>query len=190
MNLRRFAYALTLVAGISTLALAEDPNRQYEGAKVGQWTLHKAKLNFPGATETNKLTYIWVSAVDGKKVTTIKQSGEEEKHDGKPTGRIDWSKPEKPYTFDPDSSRKDTPPEKAKESDEDLEYKPGKKLKCHKSELSMNQPPMGKITVTRWSSADVPIERLVKLVMKDKDGKDMNVTTLEDYGNEGGKEKK
>ncbi len=198
MNVRHAIYGVAAIIATASFALGEDPKpNAYEGAKVGQWTLSKIKLNFPGMKKPEeKYLYTFITKVDGRKTSFVKQEGEAQRDDkdnplkdAKGEVKILWKAAGKPYTFDADVASKDSAStDKPKESEEELEFK-GKKIKCKKMEHSQNTP-MGKITATFWTNADVPIDHLVKSVQKDPEGHEIQLTTLEDYGQTDGKERK
>ncbi len=168
---------LVLLALVTCLVAARAEDSPLARSKVGEWVLQKQVITGGGAALTLG-TYMWVSKVDGRKVTIMTQPlGADLKT---PSDAAQTSKP-----IDLDKLAADANAKKLGE--EEVEAK-GTKLKCTKSETT-NDTPQGKLTTTTWTSSDVPVYGIVRQIVKDKDGKEVLHTDLADWGADGAKEK-
>ena len=173
-QVRRVIVSLVLFAALAAAAYAGDP-RPLDKAKVGEWVLEKST-----ASGFTSWTYMWISKVEGRRVTVMTQLLKDEKNaiaPGQPT-LVDLDKP--------DGAPKDAP--KPKTSEEEIVVK-GRALKCTKTETETEIQGLGKMTSTVWSSPEIPIYGYAKMVSKDDHQKVVAEMETVDYGHEGAAEK-
>jgi hypothetical protein len=178
VNVRRIAIAAALL--FCALGFARGDEEPLADAKVGEWTLMKQKISWPGGSAVS-FVYAYVSKVDGRKVSVVTQTLNE---DGK-TGLMAGVTTVRDLDKKPEPG--DAKATKATVSYEDLDVN-GKKIKCKKTETEVLTNGVT-ATTTTWVSNDVPVHGLVRLVVKDKDGKEQIATEIVDFGSTGGAEK-
>jgi hypothetical protein len=174
VNARRLALPATFLL-VAALAQAEDAPDPIATAKEGEWVLQKVVSSYGGMTMT-QLLYMWVSKVEGRKLTLGLQIMKDEKRGMMP-----------PFFSPVDLDHREKPAP-AKVSQEDVE-RDGKKLKCWKREEAGVDSPAGKVTTTTWTCKDVPVDGVLRIVSVDKDGKETSRTETIQWGSEGGAEK-
>lgn len=168
---------LALLVLLSCVVAARAEDSPLARSKAGEWVLEKRVIAV-GKDSVTLGVYMWVSSVDGRKVTIMVQPlGADMKT---PSDAAQTAKP-----IDLDKAAQD--PNEKKVGDEEVEAK-GTKLKCKKAETT-NDTPQGKLTTTTWSSGNVPVYGIVRQIVKDKDGKELVHTDLADWGADGAKEK-
>jgi hypothetical protein len=163
---------VVLALSLAVLAVARADDNPLGKSKLGEWIIQKTVIS--GTMTVG--TYMFVSKIDGKKVTIVTQPLKEDMKT--PAGPAQVRQPvdtEKPLPALKDDK---------KVGEEEIELK-GKKLKCKKTENTSES----KTTTTTWSSSEVPIYGIVRQIAKDKDGKEILRSDLVDYGTEGAKEK-
>jgi hypothetical protein len=173
VNVRRPIVALALLALLAP-AFADDA--PIADAKVGEWELMKTTSTLPIGTDV-KFIYLWVSKVEGKKITVMIQTLREDQKTGLAA----------PQASVVDLDKKPDKTSEPKVSDEEIEIK-GKKVRCKKTETTTDTP-KGKVTVVAWTTNEVPVHGIVRQVFRDTDGKEIWRSELVDFGTEGGKEK-
>jgi hypothetical protein len=182
VNVRRPIYAAIVCAALFVVqARADDAKNPLEKAKAGQWVLQKSTMKYGGMTNTS-LSYLWVDRVEGRKVVLKTQTLNP---DGK-TAMM--AATEMPIDLDAKgerSEKKDAA--KPTVTEEEILVK-GKKMKCQKTEVTM-EIAGAKTTSITWTSPEVPVYGTVKSISKDKDGNETSVVETIDWGNEGAKEK-
>ncbi len=173
MNRRPLA---ALAFSLALLAVAHADENPFAKSKVGEWIIQK---NVISGTMTT-IDYVFVSKVDGKKVTLGRQVLN---NDAKTAnGPVRYAQPidtEKPLPASKDEK---------KLGDEEVELK-GKKMKCKKVESTAADSRGDKMTTTTWTSSEIPLYGTVRQIVKDKDGKELLRMDLLDWGAEGGKER-
>jgi hypothetical protein len=173
MITRRFVVALVALAAFAGDASAQSKS-PLENAKTGQWVLQKST-----AAGNTTWLYQWVKAVEGKKITLRTQILNA---DGK-TGMMAGNDSVIELGGQPSTAPApggDAP--KPKITDDEVELK-GKKLKCKKTEIAT-----GPSLSTTWTSDEVPVTGLVKMVAM-ADGKESMRLEVVDYGATDGADK-
>jgi hypothetical protein len=174
VNARRAVLLATFLL-VAALARAEDAPDPIATAKEGEWVYQKIDSNYGGLKLTQFL-YMWVSKVEGRKLTLGLQIMKDEKRGMMP-----------PFFSPVDLDHREKPAP-AKVSQEDVE-RDGKKLHCSKREETGVDSPAGKVTTTTWICSEVPVDGVLRIVSVDKDGKETSRTETTAWGREGGAEK-
>jgi hypothetical protein len=159
----RARLALVLSVVLLAVARAGEP-------KVGEWTLIHEQT---GSIE--KDVYAWLEKADEKTLTVCRQ----ELAPGRATAR---AKPERTEL----AKKPRSVPPGAAVSDDIIEVK-GKKLAVKKVE-NASTIARNKVVTTRWISADVPLDGVVREVVV-REGKEESRRSLLDWGESGGAEK-
>lgn len=180
MNVRWFSPMAVLV-GVVAVAAAEPPARLIERARPGQWILEQQTRVASSRIDT---TYqaTWVDKIDGRKILLRRQAVSADRKTGVTKAvEVVVDLDRKPAEAPRDENRATL------ETDETLVIA-GKTLKCKKVEVVSSDPVLGKHVLLTWTSPDVPLFGLVKLVELDRDGREIARKELLAWGESGGSE--
>ncbi len=171
--------AFALVVAAVGAVHAQDLKR-LESAKMGQWVLQKS-ASLDGAT--NKVVtrnfYQWIDKVDGRKVHLKIQNLSDDGRTGVAPAI------ERVIDLATIAARSDA---NATTTDDLVEVK-GKKLKCRRRvETEFGSKDILSKSI-EWTSTDVPIFGIVKVMLYGQAGKELSRTELKDWGESGGAEK-
>lgn len=178
MNARRLACLAAVVLAVA-VARADDGPDPIATAKEGEWVLQKVDSEY-GGMKITQLLYMWVSRIEGRKITLGLQFLKDDKKHGT-----------QPPFFSPvdldhregQGSRKAGP----QWTQEEREHG-GKKLACWKKE-EVTDSPVGKVKTTTWVCKDVPVDGVLRIESVDDKGKPTQTTETIEWGREGGAEK-
>lgn len=160
-----FFLALLLSATLSATFVRADDKPP---VTVGEWALQKdTSVATVGSGETTAYLYVWVSKVDGKRITIMHQLVDA-------AGKLALSEPRAKVLTELGDAKKAKP--KTAYPEETLEVK-GKKFLCRKVQLE------GELL---WVSPEIPVYGVVRAIVADKVGKATHRTELLDWGASGG----